>query len=192
VRAVLLLGVAASVAANVLHAPASSVSRVVAAWPPVALLLTVELVSRVPAHRRRLAVLRVGAAVLIAGIAAWISYGHMAAVARVYGETGLSAYLVPLSVDGLVVVASVSLVELAGRIRDLHTTPTPATPPTPPAPESPAVTGPPPQIPAEIPAEVAAAPGRVPAPRAAGSLVPVAADAFTRINTSPAGGTSRE
>ena len=33
------------------------------------------------------------------------------------GETGSSAYLLPLTVDGLVVVASISLVELNARIR---------------------------------------------------------------------------
>src|SRR5690606_15066850 len=51
-----------------------------------------------------------------AGIAAWVSYWHMVGVAARYGETGASPYLLPLSVDGLVVVASVCLVELAGRI----------------------------------------------------------------------------
>lgn len=35
-----------------------------------------------------------------------------------YGETGTVPYLLPLSVDGLIVVASVSLVELASRRRD--------------------------------------------------------------------------
>lgn len=52
VRAVLALGVAASIAANILHAAPSPVSRAIAAWPPLALLLTVELISRVPTHRR--------------------------------------------------------------------------------------------------------------------------------------------
>ena len=41
----------------------------------------------------------------------------MAGVAARYGETGASPYLLPFSVDGLIVVASISLVELAGRIR---------------------------------------------------------------------------
>ena len=40
----------------------------------------------------------------------------MAAVASRYGETNGSQYLLPLSVDGLVVVASICLVELGGRI----------------------------------------------------------------------------
>ena len=116
-RATLALGVAASVAANVLHAQQNPVSQVIAAWPPLALLLTVEWISRVPVHRRSLAITRIAATAVIAGIAGWVSYQHMLGVAARYGETGLNPYLLPISVDGLIVVASISLVELAGRIR---------------------------------------------------------------------------
>jgi hypothetical protein len=119
VRATLALGVAASVAANVLHANANPVAQTIAAWPPLALLLTVELISRVPVHHRTLAVARFAATAAIAGIAGWVSYWHMAGVAARYGETGASPYLLPVSVDGLIVVASVCLVELAGRIRQV-------------------------------------------------------------------------
>ncbi|GIJ52800.1 DUF2637 domain-containing protein [Virgisporangium aurantiacum] len=120
VRAVLTLGVAASVAANILHANQNPIAQAIAAWPPLALLLTVELISRVPVYRRSLAAVRLGATATIAGIAAWVSYWHMAGVAARYGETGAAPYLLPLSVDGLVVVASVSLVELAGRLRAMQ------------------------------------------------------------------------
>src|SRR4051812_18864749 len=117
VRAVLTRGVAASVAANVLHAHANLISQLIAAWPPLALLLTVELISRVPAGRRGLAAIRLIAAGAIAGIAGSVSYWHMVGVAVRYGETGAAAaYLLPVSVDGLVVVASISLLEIAGRI----------------------------------------------------------------------------
>jgi hypothetical protein len=116
VRATLVLGVAASVVANVLHAQENPISQAIAAWPPLALLLTVELISRVPVHRKSLAVARLLATATIAGIAAWVSYWHMAGVAAKYGETGASPYLLPLSVDGLIVVASICLVELGGRI----------------------------------------------------------------------------
>ena len=117
VRAALILGVAASVAANILHAQPNIISQTISAWPPLALLLTVELTSRIPMHRPALAALRVFATITIAGIAAWVSYWHMQGVAQKFGETETSSYLLPLSVDGLIVVASVSLVELAGRIR---------------------------------------------------------------------------
>jgi hypothetical protein len=120
VRAALFLGVAASVAANILHAREDPISQAISAWPPLALLLTVELTSRIPMHKRSLAFLRVVATIAIAGIAAWVSYWHMQGVAVRYGETEMSAYLLPVSVDGLIVVASVSLVELAGRIRFLE------------------------------------------------------------------------
>lgn len=117
VRAALVLGVATSVAANVLHAEPNPISQAIAAWPPLALLLTVELISRVPVHRRALAAVRFAATASIASIAAYVSYHHMVGVAAKYGEQGAAPYLIPLSVDGLVVVASVCLVELAGRLR---------------------------------------------------------------------------
>ncbi|WP_433051143.1 DUF2637 domain-containing protein [Dactylosporangium sp. CS-033363] len=117
VRGALVLGVATSVAANILHADPNPISQAISAWPPLALLLTVELISRVPVHRPSLAAVRLTATACIAGIAAWVSYTHMAGVAARYGEQGLAPYLIPLSVDGVVVVASVCLVELAGRMR---------------------------------------------------------------------------
>lgn len=117
VRAVLVLGIAASVAANVLHAEPNPIAQAIAAWPPLALLLTVELIARIPVDRRSLAAVRLGATATIAGIAAWVSYSHMVGVAARYGETGPAPYLIPLSVDGLVVIASISLVELNGRLR---------------------------------------------------------------------------
>lgn len=124
VRAVLALGIAASVAANILHAQENPVGRLVAAWPPVALLLAIELLSRVPVHRPLLSAARLTATAAVAGIAAWVSYWHMVSVAIEYGETSTSAHLIPVSVDGLVVVASVCLVELAARINALTTTTT--------------------------------------------------------------------
>ena len=145
VRGALALGVAASVTANVLHAQPNIVGRAIAAWPPLALLLTIELISRVPVHRPWLSGLRVATTAMVAGIAAWVSYWHMVSVADRYGEAATSAHLIPLSVDGLVIVASVCLVEIAGQLRrrealitssppkqDEATTPSqePAAPPT--------------------------------------------------------------
>ena len=125
VRGALVLGVAASVAANVLHALPNLISQAIAAWPPLALLLTVELISRIPVHRQSLAVVRLAATASIAGIAAWVSYWHMAGVAARYGEVGAAPYLIPLSVDGLIVVASICLVELTGRIQLVASNPVP-------------------------------------------------------------------
>jgi hypothetical protein len=120
VRMTLTLGVAVSVVANILHADPNPISQAIAAWAPLALLLAVELISRVPVHQRSHARLRIIATAGIAGIAAWVSYWHMVGVATRYGETGPTPYLLPISVDGLIIVASISLIELGARIRHLQ------------------------------------------------------------------------
>src|SRR5436190_16022934 len=48
---------------------------------------------------------------LVASIAAWSSYSHMAHVALRYGERPEVAHVLPLSVDGMLVVASVAMVD---------------------------------------------------------------------------------
>jgi hypothetical protein len=107
VRATLVLGVAASVVANVLHALDNPISQAIAAWPPCALLLTVELISRVPVHRKSLAFCRLLATATIAGIAAWVSYWHMAGVAVIRSlwaawGVDLGFHVVDMSVTGCV------------------------------------------------------------------------------------------
>lgn len=122
VRLTLVLGVAASVVANILHANPNPVSQAIAGWAPLALLLCVEIITRIPVHNRGRAWLRIAATTIIAGIAAWVSYWHMVGVAQRYGETGITPYLLPISVDGLIVVASISLVEIGAHIRHHETT----------------------------------------------------------------------
>jgi hypothetical protein len=117
VRAVLALGITASLGANIAHAEPSVIGRLISGWSPVALALAVELVSRVPLTRSWRSVIRWTATAVIAGIAAWVSYWHMVSVAERHGESTTSAHLLPLSVDGLVVVASVCLVEITDRLR---------------------------------------------------------------------------
>lgn len=117
VRFALTLGVSASIAANILHAEPNLISRAISAWAPLALLLCVELISRVPVHRRGRAFIRMTATTAIASIAAWVSYWHMVDVVARYGETGATPYLLPISVDGLIVVASICLVEIGHILR---------------------------------------------------------------------------
>ncbi|MFI6065655.1 DUF2637 domain-containing protein [Micromonospora sp. NPDC051227] len=49
--------------------------------------------------------------VAVAGIAAWSSWSRMVAVALRFGERPEVAYVLPLSVDGMLVVASAAMVE---------------------------------------------------------------------------------
>ena len=58
--------------------------------------------------------LSTAAAVLaVAGIAAYVSYGHAYAVVRAYGETGITARLEPATIDGLVYASSMVVLSAA-------------------------------------------------------------------------------
>ncbi|SCL43442.1 DUF2637 domain-containing protein [Micromonospora aurantiaca (nom. illeg.)] len=112
-------GIAASLAANIAHAGAGGVARAVAGWAPLALLLCSEVMTRVPAPRHKwLRRVQVASTVIVAGVAALASYRHMKGLALEYGEGGLTASTLPLSVDGLVVVASIGLVVLSQQRRE--------------------------------------------------------------------------
>lgn len=106
---VLWAAAAVSVACNVLAAEPTTVGRGVAAWPPIALLLVVEVLARSPLPAGWLRWAAVIGAGCVASVAAVASFHHMHEVAASVGESQLVAYLFPLSVDGLAVVASVAL-----------------------------------------------------------------------------------
>lgn len=119
--AAFVLGVAVSVAANVAHTyhvPGVSGrppigAQVAAAFYPLALLLVVEILARVPwpaAWPWKLA--RYGGALTVAAVAAIVSYRHMSALLIAYGEDRITATIGPLAVDGLVVVSSLGLLAI--------------------------------------------------------------------------------
>jgi hypothetical protein len=128
-RLLLVLWAAAgvSVAANILAAQPSAVGRAVAAWPPLALLLVVEVLARSPIPTGILRWAATGGAACVAVVAAVASFHHMHTVARSVGESPLVAVLFPLSVDGLAVVASVALLGTGPDPTRPHSTPTPDT-----------------------------------------------------------------
>ncbi|GAA3737931.1 hypothetical protein HDA32_005370 [Spinactinospora alkalitolerans] len=108
-------GAAVSIGANVLHAtngpgPMDAGRVAAAAWAPVALLLVAEMVTRSRQRGSRwIVALRWVGTAIVAGVAAVVSYGHMRDLLISYGEDPLVAYLLPLSVDGLVLVASIAI-----------------------------------------------------------------------------------
>ncbi len=111
------LGVVASVAANVAHARPEIGPRLASAFAPMALLLTVEIMSRVPwPSGWAWALGRWAGTGAVALVAAITSYRHMSGLLRSYGEDSLTATIQPASVDGLMVVASLALLAL-GRQR---------------------------------------------------------------------------
>lgn len=112
VQAALLAAVAASVAANILAAEPTTVARAVAAWPPIALLLTIDVLGRVPKASGPIGWATTIATGLVASVAGLASFAHVRHVALEVGESELVAWVLPLSIDGLAVVCSIALVEL--------------------------------------------------------------------------------
>jgi hypothetical protein len=74
--------------------------------------ITVSAASRLyrnPASARLIERATTASVVLLAGIAALVSYGHLHALAMAHGEGRLASALIPLSVDGMIVASSMSL-----------------------------------------------------------------------------------
>lgn len=116
-----MVGILVSIAMNVLHAPPTVVGRVISAWPPIALFGAIELIARIPTTNRWLSAGRVIATLIVAGVTGSVSYFHMmGSVTRYGGETGWQAAIWPASVDGLMIVAALSLVEVVRKIRMLE------------------------------------------------------------------------
>lgn len=115
-RAGLLLGLGASLAANVAHAVAVTPDRVAplvgAAFWPLALLVTSELLFRVRFDRRADVLTALAVACVAAG-AGWISFGHTRALLLSWGESDAGAVLGALAVDGVLVASGAALYRAA-------------------------------------------------------------------------------
>ena len=125
-RGVLLFGIVTSISANVLHSlirpeaasePAWKLlsAATLAALAPLVLFACTELVSRIPVHSRLLGAVRLVVTFAVGGFAAWVSYWHMKSVALMLGETEGAQYFYPLIIDGMMLCAAISLIEL-GRL----------------------------------------------------------------------------
>jgi hypothetical protein len=121
------LGAIVSVAANVAHSYVPPTGApdgwspqggavVGAIFWPVALIVAVEILARVPwPTGRKWWWLRFGGLLPVAAVAALVSYRHLSGLLRFYGEDGITATLGPLAVDGLMVVATGALLVTARR-----------------------------------------------------------------------------
>jgi hypothetical protein len=129
VRGVLVFGILMSVSANVVHSITGEhkaqwmiwVGAIASALAPIGLFLTSEMVVRIPIHMAEtydkvLAWIRLLITFAIAGFSGWISYWHMKDVSMMIGERGEAPYLYPLIVDGMMIVATISLLALS-RVR---------------------------------------------------------------------------
>jgi uncharacterized protein DUF2637 len=120
VLATVVAGIATSVAMNILDAPDNTIARAIAAFPPLALFAGIELISRIPSSNRWLSVGRILGTLAVAGVAGSISYSSMVGTVEAYGLDGWRAVIFPISVDGLMLVATLSLVEVVRKIRQLE------------------------------------------------------------------------
>lgn len=119
---VLLLGIAFSVLLQVFHAPEQGgwVAMVVGGWPPFAAFLCVEIVTRIPIKGWLAAVARIGTTVAVAGFAMWVSYEQQYDYIQNLGFEGRTVVFFPLTIDGVMLVATISLVEVSRKVRALR------------------------------------------------------------------------
>lgn len=111
-----------SIWANILHVKDPSGPAIAfAAAPPLVVLLGWEMVSRIPIREDAawyVKTIRPSITGLIAFGGAWLSYWHQrSAIERYNGGDVTNAAILPLLIDGLMIIASVSVYELNHRIR---------------------------------------------------------------------------
>lgn len=108
-RTAFALGLAVSLGANVWasidHGVIGLVSGV---WSPLALLLALFLVENI-SHKTWSGRLRLAGMVVLAGIAAWVSYWHLAEFFVAGGLDDPGAHLMPFTVDVLMALAGPSM-----------------------------------------------------------------------------------
>lgn len=114
-----------SIWANILHVEDPSGPAIAfAAAPPLIVLLGWEMVSRIPIRENAawyVRLIRPSFTGLLAFGGAWLSYWHQrAAIERYNGGDVTNAAILPLLIDGLMIIASVSVYELNYRIRAME------------------------------------------------------------------------
>jgi hypothetical protein len=114
-----------SVWANVLHVTKVTVPAIIfAAAPPLVVLAAFEIISRIPMRPDTPWYRRLARPIFAAGLAfggAWLSYFHQkAAIYRYNSGDESNAAILPLLIDGLMIIASVSVIELNEWIRAIE------------------------------------------------------------------------
>lgn len=122
-RGVMVFGFVMSAGGNILHAEKTAVDILIALAAPTILALAFELVSRIPIRKEAHWLgkgLRIIATGTISAIMALISYFHQRDAIFAETHDQLQAYLLPAAIDALMIVGSVSLIELGVQVRDLE------------------------------------------------------------------------
>jgi hypothetical protein len=101
----LVVSLSANVWASAGHGPIGIVSGV---WSPLALLLALFMVENI-SHKTWGGRFRLAGMVVLAGIAAWVSYWHLVAFFQAGGIDDPGAHMMPLTVDVLMALAGPSM-----------------------------------------------------------------------------------
>jgi len=111
-----------SIWANILHVVNPTVPAIIfAAAPPIVVLLGWEMVSRIPIREDAAWYVKFARPAITGSLAfggAWLSYWHQKDAIYRYNAGDLqNAMILPLLIDGLMIISSLSVYELNGRIR---------------------------------------------------------------------------
>jgi hypothetical protein len=120
VTAVTWLLVAVTVTLNVMHAPGGIVAHSIGGSAPVFLFLCVEFIARIPGTSFWLSFGRVAASLVVAGICFGISWQQQVNFMTSVGFQGWTVYAYPVMIDGVMLVAVLSLVEVTRKVRSLR------------------------------------------------------------------------
>ena len=120
VLVVVVVGIGTSVALNVMDAPHNLAAQIVAGLPPVAVFTVIELMSRIPSSNRLLSAGRILASLVVAGWAGFNSWEQQVTFVTGLGFSGSIAIGIPVIIDGTMMVATLSLIELVRSIRTLR------------------------------------------------------------------------
>jgi hypothetical protein len=115
---VLLIGI--TVTLNVMHAPPTWGARLIGGTPPVFVFFCIELISRIPATSRMLMIGRIATTTVVSGFSFAISYQQQVEFIHALGFVGWVANIYPIIIDGVMVVAALSLVEVTRKVRMLR------------------------------------------------------------------------
>lgn len=121
-RAAIVAASGVSVWGNFLHAERTPQAIAINVMSPILLLFALELGSRIPLREDShwtFRLLRPLGMIVISGINAWLSYWHQQEAFFTYAKDIQTSYLLPIGIDGFMLYASISLLDLNVKVRQL-------------------------------------------------------------------------
>ena len=122
-RGIILTATLISVWANVLNSEPTPAAIAIHVFPPIFVFGGFEIISRVPLRKEAHWIMRFArplGALIITGISAWLSYWNQNEAFYRKTHDADTALLLPIAIDGFMLVASVTLIELNVRVEALE------------------------------------------------------------------------